>query len=240
MDLILILLDEIIIGFEKIAKTNNLSVSLETKILSREFDALINDFSSFNYLIKSFLSGGQILALIQDYDYTYNKLLYCQISKLNGIKSIVIDNSFLIYNHLYKKVFSDYHLVWGEYKKNFLLKNNSIDVSKIIVTGKPVASVCTKTKKNTSNNIWLYISQAYSDPALFISGRSIKYLKMNIDKLSEYRRMNHPEDKLFLKLHPADNPRDFNFKIKKSNSINLVNILESAKIIFVEDTNSFI
>lgn len=229
-------LDEIINDFEKIAKSNSLNVTIEKKILSREFDSMIKDLNSFNYLIKSLLSKSQILALIQDYDYTYNKFIYCQISKLNDIKSIVIDSSFLIYDHLYKKVFSDYHLVWGEYKKNYLLKNNSIDISKIIVTGKPVASGFTKTKSNTSNGIWLYISQAYSDPALFISGRSFNFLKMNIDKLSEHQRINHPGDKLFLKLHPADNPLDFDIKVQKSNSINLINLIESAKIIFVEDT----
>lgn len=229
-------LDEIINEFEKIAKINGLDVTIEKKIISKEFYALIKDFNSFNYLIKSSLSKSQILALIQDYDYTYNKFIYCQLSKLNGIKSILIDSSFLIYSHLYKKVFSDYHLVWGEYKKDYLFKNNIIDVSRIIVTGKPVASRLTKTITNTSKSIWLYISQAYSDPALFISGRSFNYLKMNIDKLSEYQRMNHPEDKLFLKLHPADNPLDFDIKVQKSNSINLINLIESARIIFVEDT----
>ena len=229
-------LDEIIDDFKNSAKANNLPVSLKLNKLASTFENLIHDYRSYKYLVEVYLSKKQIVAIVQDYDYTYNKFIYWHISKTNRIKTIVIDTSLTLYKHLYKKVFSDYHFVWGEDKKNFLAKNNSIGISKIIITGKPTTSIFNSTKKSIASNLWLYISQAYSDPAMFISGRDFKSFKKNIEKLSKYQKNHYPRDRFVLKIHPADNPLDYDLNLKLINKVNIFDLLENAKIIFVEDT----
>ena len=230
------ILGEIIDDFINTAKANNLTVSLKPNKLARTLDNLILDYCSYKYLVEEYIYKEQILALIQDYDYTYNKIIYWHISNTHGIKTIVIDNSLTLYKHLYKKVFSEYHLVWGAYKKNFLAENNSINISNIIITGKPTICLSKNIKKQIANNLWLYISQAYSDPAMFISGRDFNSFKMNIEKLSMYQKSHYPGDRFLLKIHPADNPLEYDLNLKLTKKANLFNLLKIAKIIFVEDT----
>ena len=229
---------EIFTDLEKTASKNNLEVKISSDYLKKSLRNLLHDYDSYVNLVEKIFSKDQIMALIQDYDYTYNKYLYWCISKKQGIKTIVIDTSLVLYKHLYKKTFSDYQMVWGEHKRDFLVRNNFMDLSKIIVTGRPISAKYKRIEKRNDKNLWIYISQAYSDPSFFISSRNSETFRFNLNRLLEYQKKNYPGDKFILKKHPAD--RTVNFDIKNSVDLPFNELIVNAKVIFVEDTTLLI
>jgi hypothetical protein len=215
--------------------SSNQLIKKEMK-LRKNLNNMAFDYNTFSYLVEKVLFPMNIVALIQDYDYTYNKVLYYHIVTQKNIKTVLIDSSVTLYQHFYTKTYSDFHLVWGEYKKKIILRNNSINPSKVIVIGMPICSKNIPIKENVEKNIWLYIAQSYSDPSMFISGRSFSQLKSNLLRLKEVQNTSYSTDEIVLRLHPADNPSQFKFGIKKSFNNSLDNFVRRAKIIFTEDT----
>ncbi len=227
---------EIIDSVKKLTVKNNLQLSLETEHLVKPIKNLMRDYSGFSYLVTKLISPNQIVGLLQDYDYTYNKFIYYKIARSNSIKTGTIDSSLLLYQHLYRKTFSDYHLVWGECKKNFILKNNKIDTSKIIVIGKPLPLKNNYQHLANKCDLWVYIAQSYSEPSMFVSGRDFTSLELNIKTLSNFQKKNYPNDHFILKIHPADKLTDYRLGITKSPKGSVFELVKNARIIFVEDS----
>lgn len=230
------IIDELIDDIQRVAEKNNLAITVDKTQLIKSLKNLIKDYNSFTYLTDSISNPKKIAGSILDYDYTYNKYLYCTVSKFKSIKTIAIDTSLTIYKHFYKKVFSDYHLVWGKYKQELLLNHNNINPSNITITGKAGIIEHINTNKGVIKDLWIYIAQAYSAPSMFTSGRNFISLEANLKKLVDFQKSNYPDDNFELKLHPADNPMHFNISINKSVNTPISKLLERAKIIFVEDT----
>ena len=215
---------------------NNIQFSLEAKYLVDPIKSLMRDYSGFSYIVAKLISPKRIVGLMQDYDYTYNKYLYYKIANQYGIKTCIIDSSLLLYQHLYRKTFSDYHLVWGEYKKNFIIKNNPIDPSKIIVIGKPLKLEESSEHFTGNCNLWVYIAQSYTDPSMFMSGRDYASFEKNAKRLSDFQKKNYPHDHFILKMHPADKSANHKLSIYKSSTGSIASLVKNARIIFVEDS----
>ncbi|HRN27575.1 MAG: hypothetical protein IT276_09320 [Ignavibacteriaceae bacterium] len=214
----------------------NLHFSLNSKSLIRPIESLLIDYSAFSYLITKLILPNQIVGLIQDYDYTYNKLIYYKIANSNHIKTLAIDCSIPLYQHLYKKFFSDYHLIWGEYKKKFLLENNLISDKNIIEIGKPLKQKKSNKRLINNGNLWLYIAQSYSDPSMFLSSRDYFSFELNVKILSEFQKNNYPKDRFIIKNHPADKSANLYVQDIKSVYDSLDDLINKARIIFVEDS----
>lgn len=227
---------QIIDSIKILSAKNNLQFSLESKQLVNQIKSLLRDYSGFSYLVNRLISPKRIVGLMQDYDYTYNKYIYYKIATRNGIKTYTIDTSLQFYQHLYKKTFSDYHLVWGEFKKNFILSNNSIDPLKILITGKP--SILEKYSEQFSNKckLWIYIAQSYSEPSMFITGRDYTGFEKNVRLLSDFQKKNYPNAHFIIKIHPADRSIHHKCGNFKLSTVPIFDLIKNASIIFVEDT----
>ena len=215
---------------------NNIQFSLEAKHLVKLIKSLMGDYSGFSYLVNKLLSPNRIVGLMQDYDYTYNKYVYYKIASCNGIKTYSIDTSLQFYQHLYKRTFSDYHLVWGEFKKKFILKNNPIAPSKILIIGKPSILEKNFVHSHNKRDLWVYIAQSYTDPSMFISGRDFASFQINVKVLSDFQKKNYPNDHFMLRIHPADNLVNQKFGICKPSKVPIFDLVKNARIIFVEDS----
>jgi hypothetical protein len=226
---------EIINSVKILSEKNNIQISLNAAHLVKPIKSLILDYSGFSYLVNKLISPNRIVGLIQDYDYTYNKFVYYKIASQSGIKTCVLDSSLPIYQHLYKKTFSEYHLVWGEYKKEFILKSNLIDPSKIIVIGKPRKLESSLAPFTKSSKFWIYITQSYQDPSMFISGRDYTSFIKNVRRLSDFQKKNYPNDKFVLKIHPADKLTNHTLANYKS-TVSILKLVNKARIIFIEDS----
>ncbi len=227
---------EIIKAIRSLTVKNNIQFSLNSKYLVDPIKDLMRDYSGFSYLIEKLISPKQIVGLVQDYDYTYNKYVYYKIASRNGIKTCTIDGSLALYQHLYRKTFSDYHLVWGEYNKIFILKNNPIDPSKILVIGKPLKLEKSSVQFTGNCNLWVYIAQSYTDPSMFMSGRDYASFEKSVKMLSDFQKKNYPEDHFILKIHPSDKSANYRLGITKSPKGSVFELVKNARIIFVEDT----
>jgi hypothetical protein len=231
-----LLLTEVFMDVRKAISKSFMQFSNNNKSLKTSLKNLIKDYDSYYYLVEKIITPSKIVALIQDYDYTYNKFLYFYISNQKKIRTIALDTSIVLYEHQYKKVFSSYHLVWGQHKKDFILANNKIHPSKIIITGNPNFKNDFICHKNPNCNLWLYIAQSYTEPSMFTRGRNFGYLQSNLIKLKKIQNNEFPNDEIILRIHPSDNPSQFNFGVKKSFNDSLDSYLNRAKIIFTEDT----
>ncbi|MCJ7651286.1 MAG: hypothetical protein MUP85_21980 [Candidatus Lokiarchaeota archaeon] len=227
---------EIINSIKILTVKNKIKFSLGSEHLIKPIKSLIRDYSGFSYLVTKLISPNLIVGLIQDYDYTYNKFIYYKIARWNSIKTGTIDSSLLLYQHLYRKTFSDYHLVWGEYKKNYILKNNKIDPSKIIVIGKPLPLKNNYQHLADKRDLWVYIAQSYTEPSMFVSGRDFASFEVNIKTLSNFQKKNYPNDQFILKIHPADKSANYKLGITKSPKGSVFELVKNARIIFVEDS----
>jgi len=227
---------EIIKDIRILAIKKNIQFSLEAKYLVNPIKSLMRDYSGFSYLVAKLISPKRIVGLMQDYDYTYNKYIYYKIANRNGIKTCIIDSSLLLYQHLYRKTFSDYHLVWGEYKKNFIIKNNPIDPSKVLIIGKPLKLEKSYEPFTGNCNLWVYVAQSYTDPSMFISGRDYASFEKNVKMLSDFQKKNYPHHHFILKIHPADKSINHKSGICKSSTVPVFDLVKNARIIFVEDS----
>ncbi len=227
---------EILESVKILTVKNNIQFSLEAEHLVKPIKNLIGDYSGFSYLVTKLISPNRIVGLMQDYDYTYNKYVYFKIANRNSIKTYTLDTSLQFYQHLYKKTFSDYHLVWGEFKKKFILNNNPIDPSKILVIGKPSKLEQNFELFSDKFDLWVYIAQSYTDPSMFISGRDYASFQINVKVLSDFQKENYPNDHFILKIHPADKSVNHKSGICKSSTVPVFDLVKNARIIFVEDS----
>lgn len=210
--------------------SNNNILTLKSAYKKLEFD-----FSSFNSFIKK-IKKNNIISLFQDYDYTYNKILYFFLAKKNNIKTFTLDTSLNIYKEFYQKYFSDYHCVYGNYKKDFILSHNNILATNIFVTGKPQTEFKFSDTNPAKNYIWIYLAQSYSNPSMFSEGRSYEFFKANIQRLKNISKKHFPDIEFKLKIHPADRISDFDLGIEIIKEGSFDSNLNKAKIIFCEDS----
>ena len=227
---------EIINSVKILSIKNNIQISLNAAHLVKPIKSLLLDYLGFSYLVDKLISPKRIVGLMQDYDYTYNKYVYYKIASCNGIKTCSIDTSLQFYQHLYKRTFSDYHLVWGEFKKKFILKNNPIAPSKILIIGKPSKLEKNFVHLNNKRDLWVYIAQSYTDPSMFISGRDFASFQINVKVLSDFQKKNYPNDHFMLRIHPADKLVNQKSGICKPSKVPVFDLVKNARIIFVEDS----
>jgi hypothetical protein len=202
----------------------------------------INDYE-FIYLanIKMYLGAKYFLEsnktkikfLIQDIDYLAERVLINYLFSSNDIKTICIDHSLRIYDHLHNDYPSDIYLLWGEYNKSKLMKGNAISKKEchlIGLSGNRFSNIQTNNGK-----YWIYFLQAYGNPHSPTFNRTLAYTYKILQSIITVVREISEVD-LIIKSHPSD---EYIFKnLFPDNYISAVDkqILEKTKLLFVEDS----
>ena len=119
---------------------NIVQKQIPIKISLNSTERFINDYTRDYYCIKYFLERFRenIIALIQDFDYTSNRNIYCELFKSNQIPTVSLNHSILIYKHIFESVYSDYSLVWGRHQKERIEKISAIKPIRNSVIGSPI------------------------------------------------------------------------------------------------------
>lgn len=226
--------DEIITSFSSLTNVIDLSKN-ELLNLKNVFKKMVFDFNSFHSLVNK-INKNNVTSLFQDYDYTYNKVLYYFLANRHNIKTLTLDTSLNIYKGFYQKYFSEYHCVYGNYKKDFILNHNNVLESNIVVVGKPKTEYKFSNVIQYKECIWIYLAQSYSNPSMFSEGRTYEYFKKNIQRLKSISQKYFPDIEIKLKIHPADQVLDFDLGIEIIKDHNFDSNLNKAQIIFCEDS----
>lgn len=229
-----IIFNEILSSFSSLTNVMDLSKN-ELLKLKKVYKKMIFDFNSFNSFINK-VKKNNIISLFQDYDYTYNKVLYYFLANKHKVRTLTLDTSLNIYREFYQKYLSEYHCVYGDYKKDFILKHNNIFVDNIVVIGKPQTEYKIANETQTENNIWIYLAQSYSNPSMFSEGRSYEFFKNNIQRLKNISKKHFPDIEFKLKIHPADRITDFNLGVEIIKDKCFDSVLNKTRIIFCEDS----
>jgi len=190
---------------------------------------------SFLYLIRKHRT--RILFLVQDFDYTDNKYIFCNIAKIFHIPTFTLDHSILPYRYMYSNSYSDFALVWGNYQKERINNNYGKKPKQIFVSGKPNV-IFGRIITNKSKKYWTYIPIAYSNPGVISFTRNANLLFHNVYSIKTILNKYFSNMKLILKIHPQDNKNSFVF-LKKIATISkiLIPYVTEAQILFVEDSS---
>lgn len=204
--------------------------------LKRNFRRLCNDATFYLKLLEK-TKHDNVKLLIQDYDYTYNKYMYCELTKINKIKTLVLDHSIRIYNHLFTKVHSDYAFVWGQHEMNRLQKASCSNKSIIMEMGRPFSPSASHKLKIKKKKYWLYLLSSYDQPAFQTISRSLQGAKKNVDQICDCMSKDR---EMLIRPHPDDRKKlfgDFGHQLYLGK---LEKVLPYTELIFTEDTSMMI
>lgn len=174
----------------------------DKKLIFKAGAFLFKEYLNFDNFISKYKSN--IICLIQDYDYTYNKYIYCQICKYNNIKTIAFQHSILFSNHLYKRYYSNFSLLWGMQEKERLLNNGTI--SKIEIIGAPITKKISVIQNKRSKNFVLFLSSHFGSMIQTVN-RQIDYTLKIINKINLELLEIDAKYKLWVVPHPNDSKK---------------------------------
>lgn len=196
---------------------------------------LCAEMLGFIHLLKN--RRTQIFLLLQDFDYTDNKYIFCNIAKRYGIPTLSLDHSILPFKYMYSNSYSDVSFVWGQYQKNRILTNSPSKPSQILVIGKPDTNFAI-IQTNKNKKYWTYIPNAYSHPGVVSFNRNIELLYKNITRLRNILADFHDKFELILKIHPQDIKSTYSrFRDTALVRIKSQPFLSESEVIFTEDSS---
>lgn len=214
-----------------------IKIKVEFNSLSHFIKDYSLDYFTVKYLLRKFQD--RIVFLIQDFDYTTNRNIYCEIFKRANIKTIALNHSVLTYNHLYESVYSDYLLVWGEHQKQRAEKLSSIKQHTIAVIGYPLDTKFHSTS-SSDKKYWVYFLPSYENPAAESIYRSFELTMAYINILEKVIKKHQLNIQLIVRTHPNDSQNSIEkagFKLSKDS---FSKMRDHAQLILAEDSTVLI
>lgn len=208
-----------------------IGIEIDFKPVLRFIKDYSRDYYCMMYLTDEHIHNLKLL--VQDFDYTSNKNIYCEVFKRKKIPTVCLNHSVIIYDHVYESVYSDYALVWGEQQKARINRLSAFKPKFIELTGNPVQQADKKIEYK-NNGIWLYYLPSFENPAVESIYRSVDFTLEFAAKLMMLAEKKF-NSVLILIPHPNDSRKTLvkagfrltpNWKLKN---------LTGAEIIFFED-----
>lgn len=208
-----------------------IGIEIDFKPVLRFIKDYSRDYYCVMHLADEYIQNLKLL--VQDFDYTSNKNIYCEVFKRKKIPTVCLNHSVLIYDHVFESVYSDYALVWGEQQKDRINRLSTFQPKFIELTGNP-AQQADKKLEQKNNGIWLYYLPSFENPAVESIFRSVDFTLEFVAKLKRLAEEKFKSE-LILIPHPNDSRKTLiqagfkltpNWKLKN---------LTGAEIIFFED-----
>ncbi len=216
---------------------NNIPIKLNLNSIKRFINDYSRDYYCVNYLLDKFRKN--IIALIQDFDYTSNRNIYCELFKSQKIPTVALNHSILVYKHLYETVYSDYALVWGQHQKERISELSELSPKNISVIGTPIIFDRKKRMDNTPQ-YWVYNLSSFENPAAETIHRSVERTLGMIEEISKIIIMDKLNIKLLVNYHPNDSLKALKRAGFNGGSFTLSEILNHTELIFGEDSTVMI
>lgn len=211
----------------------NISIKVRLNSVQRFIRDYSRDYYCVNYFIEKFRV--HIVTLVQDFDYTSNRNIYCELFKSKKVSTISLNHSILIYKHIYGSVYSNYSLVWGEYQKKRLEDLSDFRPRKVSAIGHPIDYFRIPHSLNELK-YWIYYLPSFENPAMETIYRSFEYSLDYIDSIQKIIQNNNLKFKLITLIHPNDSYRAFKKYGLQKNNTSIKKIINQTGLIFCEDS----
>lgn len=215
----------------------HISIKVNFDSVKRFINDYSRDYHCVNYFVDRYRKS--IVALIQDFDYTSNRNIYCELFRSQQIPTISLNHSILIYKHLYESVYSDYTLVWGQHQKERISELSELTPKNVSVIGTPII-FARKIKIQNKPQYWVYNLSSFENPAADTFYRSVDKTLGMIKEISKIIKMDKLNIKLLVNYHPNDSVRALKKAGFNGGSFNLSEILNHTELIFGEDSTVMI
>ena len=197
-------INELYLLFNAINKVFNVNIEKHKAI--KDVENLILNYKISKKYYEKILNKIKPKIIIEIVSYSYSKLLFNEIAKERGIKTIELQHGFMgkyhiaynFYRKLELETFPEYIFLFGDFWKSN--KRFPLEKDNLIVTGFPYFE--SKLKELTINNR----KSSKKENILFISGgdvgKQLSKLAIELDKLIDHKKYN-----IIYKLHPGEYDR---------------------------------
>jgi hypothetical protein len=224
--------NQLLNGLSKLIKKNIL-IEVDLGPVKRFIKDYSRDYYCVDYFLNKFRQD--ILLLIQDFDYTSNRNIYCEIFKLKSVPTVSLNHSILIYDHIYESVYSDYAFIWGEHQNKRIEKLSKNQMQRISVLGHPW-NFYKKTKSADEKKYWIYYLPSFENPAAETIYRSVEFTLEYINCILRFIEDEKVKIQLFTCSHPNDSVGALQKAGFKINRYSFSKIFDKTGLLFCEDS----
>jgi hypothetical protein len=224
--------NQLLSGLSELIKKNIL-IEVDFSPIKRFTKDYSRDYYCIDYFLNRFKQD--IFLLIQDFDYTSNRNMYCEIFKLNNVPTVSLNHSILIYSHIYESVYSEHSFIWGEHQKKRIEELSRNQMQRISVLGHPW-NFYTKTKTVGEKKYWIYYLPSFENPAAETIYRSVEYTLEYINCIQRFIKDEKVKIQLITYSHPNDSVGALQKVGFRINRYLTSKILNKTELLFCEDS----
>ncbi|OGU36135.1 MAG: hypothetical protein A2315_02920 [Ignavibacteria bacterium RIFOXYB2_FULL_35_12] len=210
---------------------------IQIKVNFNPVKKFISDYSRDYYCVNYFLNKYKegIRLLVQDFDYTSNKNIYCELFKLKNVPTVSLNHSVLVYKHIYELVYSEYSLIWGQHQRERIKELSTRNLKKVSVIGRPL-NFNRIARSNNEKKYWVYNLPSFENPAAETIYRSAEGTLEYINYIKEIIKEDSLKIHLLINFHPNDSIKALRKLGFEGGYFSFSEILKKTELIFCEDS----
>ncbi len=222
------LIEEISLLFKKFKLTVP-----NAKVLEDKITAMIRLKVVFRDFIQKTEKKHNIKFLIQDIDYSYDRVIYS--AEFPYLK-VSLDHSIIYYPWLFNKCYSDVYLVWGLNQLEIIKKCDKQEKKAIYICGREGREKFSIIKGTENKKYWIIVLQSHEYALFQTMERKLEFVNRYINEICKVRDQIRESIEIIVSIHPNNNPSIIKEKNVRVINKNVLDYALQAELIFFEDT----